>query len=54
MNFLVKFRANLESAIAKKFNKCSIVVLVVGGGPRTIEGVYEALKQGTPCVFLEV
>jgi hypothetical protein len=48
----VEFRAKIESTLAKDFNS-PIVVLVVGGGPRTAASVYEAVKKDTPCVFLE-
>jgi hypothetical protein len=48
----VEFRAKIESKLAKDFNS-PIVVLVVGGGPRTAASVYEAVKKDTPCVFLE-
>ncbi len=33
--------------------KIPVVVLVVGGGPRTIKLVYESISKGTPCVLLE-
>ena len=29
------------------------MVLVVGGGPRTVNLVFESIKKETPCVFLE-
>jgi hypothetical protein len=57
----VDFRANLESEIAKgewielkSRKKIPIVVIVLGGGPRTAEYVYRAVKIGTPCVFIDV
>jgi transient receptor potential cation channel subfamily M protein 2 len=53
----VDFRTKLEKEIAEKKSTLSsvvqIVVLVVGGGPRTIKLVYESVKNGIPCVFLE-
>ena len=49
----VEFRAALESELARKFN-LPIVVLCVGGGPRTVELLCESVHKGTPCVFLEV
>jgi hypothetical protein len=36
-----------------QFNNIPIVVLVVGGGPRTVNTVFESLEKETPCVFLE-
>ncbi len=50
----VKFRADLEKALTKEEDSIPIVVLVIGGGPRTAESVYEAVKYNTPCVFLDV
>ena len=29
------------------------MVLVVGGGPRTVNTVFESIEKETPCVFLE-
>ena len=49
----INFRAELEATIAKKFN-APIVLLVIAGGPKTLESVNEAVQKGTPCVFLEV
>ena len=49
----VNFRADLESTIANKYD-ASIVMLVIAGGPNTLKSVNEAVKKGTPCVFLEV
>lgn len=48
----VGFRTQLESKISKH-EEIPIVVLVVGGGPRTVETVLESLKKESPCVFLE-
>jgi hypothetical protein len=53
----VEFRAELESRISKmqidKETATSMVVLVVGGGPRTVEMVLNTVQKGNPCVFLE-
>ena len=49
----VKFRADLEKILTKN-NNVPIVVLVIGGGPRSAECVYEAVKNDIPCVFLDV
>ena len=49
----VKFRASLEAKIAQT-HQIPIVVLVIGGGPRTAKSIYQALEKGTPCVVLEV
>ncbi len=49
----VNFRASLEAKIAET-RQIPIVVLVVGGGPRTAKSILEALEKGTPCVVLEV
>ncbi len=66
----IKFRGELESAIANKTNlekinknmgsisksndKIPIVVLVLEGGVGTIQTVLESVKNGSPCVFVEV
>jgi transient receptor potential cation channel subfamily M protein 2 len=61
----IKFRGELESAIANKNQKNTtsiehateripIVVLVLEGGVGTIQTVLESVKNGTPCVFIEV
>lgn len=49
----VVLRADLEAKLAETEN-IPIVVLVIGGGPRTAESVFEAVKKKTPCVFLDV
>ena len=47
------FRTELETEIAKKFD-ASIVILVIAGGPNTLKLVNQSVKNGSPCVFLEV
>lgn len=49
----MKSRASLEAELSRR-EKIPIVVLVIGGGPRTAESVYEAVSKNTPCVFLDV
>ena len=49
----VEFRARIESEISRSFS-IPIVVLVLGGGPRTVNTVRASLEKGNPCVFLEV
>ena len=49
----VIFRSDLESGLRKMFN-IKTVVLVLGGGLRTVRFVYESVVDKTPCVFLEV
>ena len=52
----VEFRAALETKLTaiNENSKIPIVVLVLGGGPGTAKMVYNAVKNGTPCVFLDV
>lgn len=54
----VEFRAKLEREIAdykKKMNdRAQIVVIVLGGGEKTILTVLNSVKYGSPCVFIEV
>ena len=60
----VEFRAALESLIASEAHlhmkekhsgkKIPIVVLVIGGGPRTVEQILSSLENSSPCVILEV
>ena len=48
----VQFRAAVTAEISKNYN-IPIVVLVVGGGPRTIDNIYESVVNGSPVVLLE-
>jgi transient receptor potential cation channel subfamily M protein 8 len=48
----IDFRTELEAEIAH-FYQIPIVVLVVGGGWRTVNTILESLKKKTPCVILE-
>ena len=57
----IELRANLESQIAKyKLNtkgtveKIPIVVIVVGGGPNTVNVCMQSVKSNSPCVFIKV
>ena len=57
----IDFRAQLESAISrredpktKKANDIPIVVLVLEGGVGTVKTVLESVKNGSPCVFIDV
>lgn len=52
----VKFRAKLERQIAnyRINNRAQIVVLVLSGGENTISTVLNSVKNGSPCVFIEV
>ena len=62
----VEFRSALESEISNQgwkelpegqknsAKKIPIVVLVVGGGPRTVEQILKSVENGSPCVILEV
>jgi len=49
----VDFRNELETELAKK-HEASIVLLVIAGGPNTLKSVLQSVKNGTPCVFLDV
>jgi len=48
----IDFRTELEAEIAR-FYQIPIVVLVIGGGWRTVSTMLESLKKKTPCVILE-
>lgn len=53
-------RSELEAQIsdyAYKFSKgekVPIIVIVVGGGPNTVDTCLNAVKTGSPCVFVDV
>lgn len=47
-----QFRAAVEAEVSKKYN-IPLVVLVVGGGPRTIDLIFESANKGSPVVLLE-
>lgn len=53
----VKVSEEEEKQQRRKSDTCSkipIVVVAVGGGPRTIQTILESVKKDTPCVILEV
>lgn len=54
----IQFRTQLEDHISDHYglegNKIPIIVLVLGGGPNTFKTCLESVKQGAPCVFIEV
>ena len=50
----INLRGKLESAISKSSNGIPVVVLVLEGGPNTLETVLNSVKNGSPCVFIEV
>ena len=54
----IEFRGKLESAIVKyspdEAGNVPIVVLVLEGGPGTFGTVLNSVRNGSPCVFVEV
>lgn len=58
----IEFRGKLESAIAnykgvkgqnRKQSSIPIVVIVLNGGPNTLETVYNSVKNGSLCIFIK-
>lgn len=46
----IKFRGKLESSISRR--GIPIVLLVLEGGPGTIDTVFESIKNNSPCVII--
>ncbi len=50
----IQFRAAFEKALIKKYKKTQIVLIVVGGGPGTLETIQETLVTGAPVILVAV
>jgi transient receptor potential cation channel subfamily M protein 2 len=53
----IDFRIKLEKEISKgnqKTKPIPLIMVVIEGGPNTVKCVLQSVKNGIPCVFIDV
>jgi len=49
----IEFRAKIEALMADHY-KIPVILIVVGGGPNTLDCITKSIENNIPCLFIDV